>query len=307
MKEGAIGAAIGAAALVTVYEGKVALSPAGHGGDAVTLTAGESARADGRGVARVGSTDGSQDALGATGDGDPLLAANANLADSVREYKRRLERIEAQKATLDKQLADAQRKLRESERDGKAGEERSSYDLTPADWKELAEEGTVRARFPCIRANDKDHDMSELAKLGLPPQDGPVLQTALAASRARIWATIKPLCVSALVGDTVAAEKLGPSTCEDLIRETAQTNGADVDEEMRAVAEMRAGTRPIPADGGDAVTKVMLLLTGEASRVEKEIAAQIGPDDAKRLVFGDDTPACWSNSSWTSGPKPKVP
>jgi ferric-dicitrate binding protein FerR (iron transport regulator) len=307
VKVGAIGAALGAAAFVSAYEGKVALSQPSHGAS-VTLTAGESARADARGVAKTSEgTAEAASARGAGGGDEPLLAANANLADSVREYKRRLETIEAQKTALDKQLADAQQKLGASQRDALSGPERSSYDLTPDDWKDLAAKGELRARFPCIRRGQKDDDFSNLQKLGLPPQDGPIVQKAIAASRARIWALVRPLCANALGGDFAAADKLGVATCEGLVREAAQNDGVDVSGEMRQVAEMRAGTRPIPSDGGDAVVKLLLGLTGESGAIERDLASQLGPADAKSLVYGDDSPACWSNSSWTSGPKAVLP
>jgi ferric-dicitrate binding protein FerR (iron transport regulator) len=307
-KAGAIGAALGMVALVSVYEGKVAVS---HASDRVTLSPGEKARADRNGVHREGSVDGASSSQASDErppirEDEPLLAANANLADSVREYRRRLETIEAQKQAAEKLLAEAQQKLEVAQKGGAAGPERSKFDLDQDDWKQLAKDGTVRARYPCLRPNPKEGGVSpdSLQKAGLKPEDGPIIQKAYDASRARIWATIRPLCVSAMQGDEKMADKLGPSTCESLVRDVAAANGTDVGEDMRAVAEIRAGMRAVPADGGDPVVKMMMALTGETTAVVSDLTQSLGPEDAKRLVYGEDGPGCWNNSQWGVGPRP---
>jgi ferric-dicitrate binding protein FerR (iron transport regulator) len=303
IKAAGIGAALGAAALVSVYEGKVRVS---HASDALTLGAGQSARADARGVRRTG--DGG-DGIAAADTPDTLLAANAGLADSVRGYKERLDAIAAQKKGLEKQLAEAQEKLALAQNDGQAPPSKSPYDLAQDDWKKLAEEGTVAARYPCPQGNGTQHPISadSLQKAGLSPSDGPLLEQAMNASRARMWATIRPLCASALQGDAAMADKLGPSTCESLVKDVAAANGTDVPEDMREVAEIRAGMRPMPSNGGDAVMKMMMAITGESSAMEQDLAQQVGPDDAHALVFGDNSPGCWQNSRWGVGPRPSAP
>ncbi len=305
-KVGTLGAALGVATFVSVYEGKVSLSQPSQPSAGITLAAGETARADGRGVARAGSV--REGAVAdAEGRDDPLLVANANLADSVQAYKRRIEAVEAQKASLEKSLAETQTKLASSQREAGQGPERSAYDLSTDDWKQLAQDGTVKARYPCMRTKPDGDDMSKLEQLGLPASDGPVLQKALTTARARIWTMVRPLCASALGGDFAAADKIGVATCEGVVRQVAEANGVDVGADMQQVAEIRAGIRPSPSDGGDAVVKIMLELTSESSAVEQELAQQIGPEDAKRLVYGDGAPGCWNSSIWTNKSEPKLP
>jgi hypothetical protein len=306
LKVGVVGAAVGAAALVSVYEGKVAVS---RGGDRVTLTAGESARADERGIRRG---EGATAAEGARADADggraidPVMEANANLAESVRDYKRRLEAIESQKAVIAQKLAQAEQKLSTVGDDGGAGSARSQFDLTQDDWKELAREGTVKARFPCLQPRGKDGEITgaELQKAGFAPGDAPVLQQALEASRARLWATIRPLCVNALQGDAAMADKLGGATCAVLVRDIAASSGVDVSEDMREVAEIRAGLRQLPEGGGDPVVKMTLALTRAGEGLEQDLAKQLGPEDAHRLLYSGNTPGCWNNDSWGVGPRP---
>jgi ferric-dicitrate binding protein FerR (iron transport regulator) len=306
VKAGAIGAALSAVAFVSVYEGKVAVS---HARESVTLTAGESARADEHGVHREGARLADGAAAGDNGGAaneDPLVAANANLADSVREYKRQLETIAADKKTIEKRLKDAEEKLAIAENDGTVPPKKSEFDLTQDDWKKLAQEGKVNAHFPCV-GRQKPDDLGDITKKGYAPQDKTVIQAAMDASRTRVWeGTIRPLCLRATKGDAALADRLGAQTCQSLIQDVAHMNGEDVEEEMRQVAEVRAGMRPMPADGGADVFKLMLALSNESGTIEKDLAKSLGPDEAHRVVFADEL-GCWNNSSWGVGPRPTLP
>src|ERR1700734_3985655 len=83
---GAALAALGAVALMTIHEGRVARAR-----ENVTVNAGEAELAD-------PTTDGV----------DPAMAANANLVEQMRRYKERLEAIGAQKAATEKKLAEVE-------------------------------------------------------------------------------------------------------------------------------------------------------------------------------------------------------
>ena len=242
LKVGAIGAALSAAAFVSVYEGKVALS---HASERVTLTAGETARLGGSGGSRgVEVTSGGHDDNAEARETDPLVAANANLVDSVSEYKRKLEALETQKAAIAKQLTEAQGKLALAQNDGQALPTKSPYDLTPDDWKEMAKEGKVVSRTPCASPAAWMPTPDQLAKDGLAPTDAQAIHDARAQSYGRVSGVIRPLCVQALQGDAKVADKLGPVTCSSLVSDVSRANGEDTAEELRAVAEMRAGMRP---------------------------------------------------------------
>jgi hypothetical protein len=310
VKAGAIGAALSAAALVSVYEGKVAVSRANAH---VTLTAGESARADSTGIhVHEHAGEGAEGAEGAEGksDGasgeDLLAAANANLADSVREYKQRLEAIEAQKKGVEKQLADAQQKLATAENDGQAPITKNDYDLNQDDWKQLAAKGEVRSQTPCTSPDSWDYKPDQLTKMGLAPQDAQPIHDALQHSIDRTWATVKPMCAQALKGNADLADVLGVDTCETLIFHSAKANKEDPDEAIRQVAEIRAGILPMSKlDSLGTLGKMLYATSGESKAIEADLGRAIGPDDARRFVYADE--GCWHHSSHGVGPRPTLP
>jgi hypothetical protein len=302
LKAGVAGAALSAAVLVSVYEGRVALS---HASETATLTAGQSARAGGNGGSITRST--GAEANGPTGaeGADPLVAANANLADTVRDYKRRLEAIEAQKATLDRKLAEAEHKLAAAQNDGQAAPAKSPYDLSPDDWKEMAKEGKVISRMPCASPASWTPTAAQLAKDGLPPGDAQAIHDAREQSYQRVWSVVAPLCTQALHGDAKIAETLGPVTCTALVADVARANNENTAEELRAVAEMRAGLRAYDPKALGGYGQILYVESGEVSAMEAQLTQAIGPDDARAFVYGDGS--CWSNNSSTVGPRPTLP
>ncbi|HTQ43125.1 MAG TPA: hypothetical protein VMI75_10250 [Polyangiaceae bacterium] len=284
---GAVGAVMGAAAFVGVYEGKVAVS---HAGQSVDVAAGQGAQADGRGVHLTGLSPSAQEA--ASEEPDPLLAANANLADTVAEYRRRLEAIDADKKKLEKQLAEAEAKL------GDAGVKtvpENKFDLTQDDWKDLAKRGEIHALMPCGPGPHHDYGFSpdSLNALGLAPQDGAIIQAALQRSEARTWAIIKPLCSQALAGANV--DKLGEHSCMSVLQAFANQNSGDGEAEaLRQTSEIQAGLRPMPGPTDDVspYERALLAQTSESRNIEADLARQLGPDEARRIVYGDQ--GCWS-------------
>ncbi len=297
---GAVGAVIAATAMVGVYEGKVAVS---HAGQSVDLTAGQTAEAGPGGVKRVGGgapDEVSPDPAAAQGsEGErALTVANANLADNVREYRRKLEAIEAQKKKLEKDLAEAQAKLADG------GVPRSEYDLSPQELKDLAKQGEVRVHVPCAGPkNDYSYSAEGLDKLGLAPQDGPIVQQAFQQANAHTWRIIQPLCSQALVGADVS--RLGPLACVSILEELGnKENSAAYDEDMREVAEIMAGTRAAPAPGAavDPVLAAYLALASESQSIQNDLSKSLGPEAARSAVYGDE--GCWWNSSHGVGPRP---
>ena len=313
VKVGAAGALVGAAAFVGVYEGKVALSRAfAQGGARVELSAGESARADASGVRASGDVtsgektfdDGGARASGDNGQGDPLMAANANLADSVKLYKDRLAAIESEKQKLAKDLAEAQKKLAIARADGQAPKTKSEWDVTPDEWSELAKDGTVKFRVPCTRPPGWTPKPDTLASMGLTPNDGAAVKSAFAQSNQRLWSVVRPLCVQA-IGSAEVADKIGPSTCIHLVMDLAREKDNEaVNEAMRQVAEIRAGQRPMPGPNEQVnpVERMFLAMTGETKSFESDLAQAFGPEDAHRIAYGED--GCWQSNKF-GGPGPR--
>jgi hypothetical protein len=299
VKVGAVGAVIAATALVGVYEGKVAVS---HAGQSVDLVAGQQAEAGPGGVRRVGGgggDEGAQAAATATGSEaeKALTQANANLADTVREYRRKLEALDAQKKKLEKDLAEVQSKLSDG------GPPKSDYDLGQQDWKELAQKGEVRMRVPCAGpSGDYSVSPGTLNKLGLAPQDGPLVQQAYQKSHQRTWGVIEPLCSKALGG--VDVSKIGQQACVSILMDQAAAkDNNQYDEDVREVAEVLAGTRQAPAPGqpADPIFLAYLALARETQNMQGDLAQSIGPADANRVVFAEH--GCWWNSSHGVGPR----
>jgi hypothetical protein len=296
VKIAGVSAVLGAAALVGVYEGKVALTH--PSGQAMDLAAGESAVSNAEGLRKTDGMD------RASGDKDPLAAANASLADSVRAYQGRLAAIEEEKRQLEKDLADAQDKLAASADGAVALAKRNEFDITDDDWKRLAKDGIVKVRYPCDRPSTWDYSPKSLNKLGLRPDDGKAVAAALAASQKRRWAVIRPLCAQALAGAFDVADKVGEDACIAIVQTMAnQKDSAAAEEAVRLAAEVRAGLRPPPGpdDPINPVERMMLALTGESKAIEADLTRSIGPDDAHVIMYGDE--GCWHNSRWHVGPR----
>jgi hypothetical protein len=304
IKVGTVGAALAAAAIVSVYEGKVAVS---HARESVTLTAGETARADGVGVRRA-SADGTPSVEASGSGSSTLMAANENLAEQVQDYKRRLDVIAAQKATTEEALADAQKKLAIAESDGQVTAPRNPYDLSRDDLKELAAKGEVHSRMPCMPSPDGSGAITAntLESEGLPASEAAPINAAIAQSSAQFWGTLEPLCAQALGGKTDLAQVLGPGACQSVVFEMAKKN-EDTEEEIRQVSEILAGERPMPKNPSalGVVGQLIYQESGASKALEQSLAQSIGPDDAHAFVYGDK--GCWSNSSWGAGPRKATP
>jgi hypothetical protein len=305
VKSGAVGAALSAMAFVAVYEGKVVVS---HASEHVDLAAGEAADVSRAGVGRVqdlASAERGFDAKAAADD-EPFARANQNLADSVREYKDRLNKLDAEKSELQKELHDAQEKIAATHSDGSAALAKNAYDLSTDDWRELAKDGTVKYRIPCERGARWTPPPSMLDALGLAPQDGPPLRDAMLKSNRRLWSQIKPICAEA-AGSPELAEKLGLNTCTHLVLDLARSKDDEgTAEAMRRVGEIRAGIRPMPGanDSVSPVERMFLVFTGEQASFQGDLAQTFGPEEAHRIAFSEGEGLCASSNSF-GGPGPR--
>ncbi len=301
---GAVGAVASGLVLVGVYEGKVAVAGTAGSAGAVELSAGQSARADEHGVQRIPSAAAGglrEDPGASTAEDEPWRVANQNLSESVADYRRRLEVLGAEKTKLERRLGEAEQALARSD-GGKGGLPKSEYDLDQQDWKNLADQGVVKLRYPCEGPNNFNYSPGSLSKLGLDPKDGPVVASALASSFNRTWSVIRPLCAEALGASVATADKVGENACVTIMRSTAGPSAGEI---TRQVAEIRAGERPLPGAGEtvDPFEQALLALTGEPKQLQAALTQSLGPDDAKALMFGEA--GCWNNQSWGEGPRGK--
>jgi hypothetical protein len=303
VKSGVVGAAMTALAFVAVYEGKVAVS---HAGERLDVGAGESAQTGASGVARSGSLGEGEKAFdvkaAAQASGDaPLAQANESLVAQVSEYRARLEAIAAQKIELEQKLKKSEEKLA-STTDGAAPRTRDEYDLNQEDWAELAKQGQVKFRMPCLNPANQDLRPEKLSSLGLAPQDGAAIKDAYQQSRDRIWKELRPMCAAALGSTGEVVDKIGPDSCMHLIYDSASKADHDATAEAHTqAAEIRAGMRPEPGPNEkvNPVLKMFLLLTGANKAFEADLAKSFGPEEAHRLALSDDM--CKSTSRWGGG------
>lgn len=300
MKSGAIGAALSAVAFVAVYEGKVAVS---HAGQRADLGAGEAAELGKGGVTKGAAGEGERafDAkvAAAQADLDPTAAANQNLVSQVSEYKKRLESIASQKNDLEKKLATTEKQLEAAREGGAVKPAKHDFDLDADDWKELAKNGTVKARIPCFREEQWEPSPEAMNRLGLAPQDNASIKAAYKHSTDKMWSKIKPLCAQAL-GSAEAAEKIGPSTCQFLILDIEEgKNGDAAKDAMKMVGEVRGGVRPAPSpnDKVSPVFNMFMAVTDGIHDFEHHLAQSLGPEEAHRLAYTDKG-LCMGSSQW---------
>jgi hypothetical protein len=293
LKAGAIGATLTLVAVLTAYGGKGALT---HAGEKVNSEAGEPG---GAGTSAAHPTKNP-----VSDDLDPAMAANANLADQVRSYQKQLEAIGAEKVSIEKQLAQAQRALASAAGVGQVARIKSEYDLSKDDWKELAAEGSVKVQIPCDNLDTHDVSPSALAAEGLPASDAQPIKDALHDSSLRLWSIVRAICAQGLHGSLQLAEELGPEACRGLIEHMGHQNGGDLADQVRIVAEINADLIPMPQDPGTLGVYSQLLLAQSAASqlIVQQLTQSIGPDDARAFVFGGA--GCWERSTKTVGPRP---
>jgi hypothetical protein len=262
---GAVGAIAATAVVIGVYEGKVAVS---HGKDSVTVSAGESATADSRGV-RPGMP---PTKIARTDDGTHTAA----------DLRERLGALEKEKAALEQELADAH----------EAGA-KSPYDLTPDDWAKLAEQGAFKYQIPCYREGGYRPSAEQLAKLGLAAKDADAIQTAYRNSNHQFGSEMMKICGDAGLGG--GTDDIGP--CIGKMFEAIYGQGPDAAHATYTqVDQILAGKRPQPkpADASPQM-RMLLMFANEMAPFEAELAQTFGPEEAHRIAYSDDL--CWTANS----------
>jgi hypothetical protein len=290
-KAGGVGAAMAAIAFVGVYEGKVAVA---RGGQTVVLEAGEAAQIDDHGVQKADDPEAARARFEARvePEGDPMLAANQSLAASVKALEDRLGALDQERSRLATQLDQANAKLA----DAAAPNPNMAYAPSQDEWKELAAKGKVKFRaVACLSARGWAPDKDEQNALGLSPDDAKTIRAAYAREYEREWSQVRPIC--AQVFSPEVADRLGPGQCESaIVHVLGDGNWKRVQAAITAVAEARAGVRPVPASPEDPIERVFLLWTGGLREVETDLARSFGPEEAHRLVFSEGM--CAYNTTW---------
>lgn len=219
-------------------------------------------------------------AKSAADDDDDVEAANANLVRSLAECNRRLGDL-GQKRVEPLASATASDPSQGGGRRGGRGREPQQVD-----WDRHAADGTVPYRIPCIRDTPFAPSTRQADRLGLAPQDVDVLREAYKSSNARMMAELVPLCAQ-VVGTKEVAEKIGAQACMNAIMDSARKQSPEKTKEaLSRVAEVNGGKRPAPpsTQGALPVEALMLAFTKEQKTFEADLAAKLGPEEARRLA-----------------------
>lgn len=283
----ASGAVLASAGVVTVYESRPGLgsdpaaarSRAAEAGSVASAERESPEAASERGLSRAErALQAAPAPSGANASTVPTTQAET-LRQKLAEVMREKRDVEAQLRTLESELV-------RSADVPLTGDPRE-FDLDKADWKALAAEGRIKYRIPCMLPSGSAYDSTQgdSDALGLSPDDGKVVTEAHRGSNARVWATLRPLCMEA-VGNTEVVDLLGAQSCLRLIEKVATSSDimASADSRRR-VAEVHAGMTPPPRPGEpqSPLFAALLAVTSEAEHFQADLAESFGPDEARRI------------------------
>ncbi len=269
-----IGAAVSAAVLVTVYEGKVLLANE-HGqtpigaGDRAVAGAGYSPTLLDHNVPAATTAP-------SVGGGDLPMLSREEL----------LHRDEMQRAELDKLRARVQQLEVE---EGKAGKEGKAGDAKPPffspskdELAQLAKECKLKWDMPSIGMQPQVWGPKRAEEYGLNEAERLEVNRVSADVNTHVIADLRAFYLE-VTGDKVGAESLTPNALEDEIR--AKSRERDVQEAFARIARERAGLQAPPVDlkSLPAVERMQRLLSGLGDAYEKELGTALGADRAHEL------------------------
>jgi hypothetical protein len=114
----------------------------------------------------------------------------------------------------------------------------------------------------------------------------------------RLAGVIQAGC-SKVLGNAELARRLGTPVCAAVVSNSIKDTVPD----QRLVADIRAGNVPTPpADKLDPFAAMLLAESGSMQALQSDLAAALGPDDARRVAFSDELGSC--SGTW-GGPPPK--
>jgi hypothetical protein len=226
-------------------------------------------------------------APGPGGSGPGGSKADTPVAVQAEKLRSKLAEVTRERRDLEAQLRSLESELVRTAELPPTGDPRE-FELDKEEWKALAAEGRIKYRIPCMMPTDTAYTtpQADLDALGLTEDDGQLLTEAHRRSNARVWATVRPLCM-AVVGKADVVDLLGMSSCLHLIESAATRSdfmaAADV---RRRVGEVHAGVTPPPREGElqSPLFASLMAVTSEAGRFEADLAQSFGPEEAKRIA-----------------------
>jgi hypothetical protein len=270
---GAIGSAAGAlvasTVLVTVYEGKVATaSPEG----ALTVEAGERAEmAPGKAPVKrliIKEKDAPEAAV---------LEPIDEAAIDPAKLPERLRVLSREKAALQQEVAALRAELQKAKVEPR---ETRMFDIPQEELLQMAENCEVRWDLPGIGGPPQTIDPKDLEKLELSPDEAEVVDRHMEQSQALMLEEVRKAYV-AITGE----ENTGTMAGEAMFAEIRdKTTEQEVKRLFQALSRERAGLQPKPPEGAQMTPfeRMFRALAGEGDRLEQAIAAELGPEVARR-------------------------
>jgi len=272
----AVGAALGAAVVVTVYEGRVLLARDTGGGE-MELRPGQSAQMTAVGVQRLSA-------------GDPAPGARMTARPGVPRFDE-AETLRTRIADQEKELA----QLRASGAVAKKVEESKERFFNPSRQELLARADRCEIRWdtPNIQGvNEKDR-----VRLGLSETEATAMNEALNEVKEQAVRELRALYVE-LTGDATTAEKLAPQTIQSEIFARAPEGGRP--QARRQLSRELAGLAPPPADVSKTpvIERTFRVMMSIGDRYERAVAERLGAQRARALREKDDG---WRSKSVANG------
>jgi hypothetical protein len=278
---GAVGAALASALLVTVYEGKVSVAPAG--GAAASLSAGEQARVEPGGAVALQRA--------------PQLRAVSAPPDRAPEGQASREQLVAREANSQQQIALLQARVQQLERevqlsrkaapdtesvpaeDADLPQHGKTHDFTPAEKQAMADHCEVRIDMPPLEGDRFRLTPGDGAQLHLAEDQQPRVADAINKVRDDAIAHLRALYLEA-TGDAGGAQVLAPgSLAQELLQ---KSRAGEVEAARTRVARERAGLDPPPSDpaAGTVPERYFRYMTTVGDSVQRELEPIVGVNQA---------------------------
>ncbi len=290
-KDALVGAAVGAALVVTVYEGRVLF--AGNRGDSAEAGAGETLVVGARGVergpaavAKAGA--GGVETAAVTAD-EPWLRAPS--ADATREdllardeaQRARLADMSTRVATLQRDLAAARKRAREGTDSEGEDDGRPWFDPSPEQLKKFAERCEVRYDVPPVMGAEPFNLPSDVAaKYGMSEAEREAVNRVMGDLMVSWQATVRELYILA-TGDTRGVDSLSVQAMAEEIENKSMPGEAT---RIRTrLAQERAGLVPPPADLSAAtpLERYLRALGSLGDEAERMLADRVGAKRAREI------------------------
>ncbi len=217
-------------------------------------------------------------------DAARLRAENAELVDQLRNANRTLARLQAE-SLAEGSSPDGRQQADAGDIDAGLGVRSGGFrERTAEDWARMAERGAILVRTPCLSPRLYHPTTENLDRLALAPTDGPMISEIYERSRKRLTVVVQPMCTS-LLGGAEAADRVGPKACIRAILASARRTDAEgTSKAIVRVAKSNASGVPSAAPDAPPLERLLVALTTESGALQADLAARLGPEEAKRLA-----------------------